>query len=579
MDGFRTIDLEESPMQSASAEQTVFLRRRLTQSLVFAMTLVLIFVSGFFYIFTISEIEEKFTYRMDHLFEILSISLARALYPLDRDVVSNLGNATLSNDFISGVAIRDRHGNDVFSGTSTLTDFKRVEIRSIFYHGTPVGELEVHFCPIDLVQNLKRDMWYLLLSWLLSVFTIILLTKLLVRRYLRMPLASFTNLARSYLQYPGIHPARTTPYFEFQPIEAVLKNQADDMFKQLQALAKSEKRFARVMKCVDEGFFDLTLETKEVYFSPSWKKMLGYEDHEIKNDFSEWERLAVPQFATSASKILNEFQEGKRKRFSTELKMKHKEGHWIYVLSRGKAICDENGNALRIVGTHLDITERKQYEIRLRTALNEREMLLQELYHRTKNNMLVIISMLSLQSAYTEDENLLKIFREIENRIQTMALVHKTLYRSKNLSEISLKEYVSDLSQLLLDRYHAKSDKSISVINDIDDVSMVIDNAIPCGMVLNELISNSLQYAFPDKQKGEIQIQIRKTDQGEMIIRFFDNGVGLPEGFNFRNTSTLGMRLIFTVVEHQLKGDVEFVNDNGLNCRIRYKDTMYGTRV
>ena len=232
----------------------------------------------------------------------------------------------------------------------------------------------------------------------------------------------------------------------------------------------------------------------------------------------------------------------------------------------------------KLIGAIRDITERKQAEEQLRASLKEKEVLLQELYHRTKNNMQVICAMLGLQASYTKDEQVLKIFKETENRIKSMALVHQKLYQSKNLSSIDLKEYISELVNLLVKSYVVESNR-ISPVFDMDSVFVLIDTAIPCGLILNELISNSLQYAFPGDMEGEISIRLKKTEEGEIELRVSDDGVGVPKDFAFRKSGTLGFQNVFAIVEHQLQGEVKFDVNNGITCQIRFKDTLYSQRV
>ena len=228
------------------------------------------------------------------------------------------------------------------------------------------------------------------------------------------------------------------------------------------------------------------------------------------------------------------------------------------------------------IGT--DITERRQMEAQIKASLEEKEVLLRELYHRTKNNMQVICSMLALQSAYTQDEQVLKIFQETENRIKSMALVHQKLYQSENLSSVDLKVYINDLAELLVRSYRVESNR-ILLIFDMDSLPVLIDTAIPCGLILNELISNSLKYAFPGEMEGEIRIQLRKTGEGEIELQVSDNGVGIPEGFDFRKSETMGLQNVFAIVEHQLQGEVKFEVNNGITCQIRFKDTPSRKRV
>ncbi|MCP4353127.1 MAG: hypothetical protein GY795_47355 [Desulfobacterales bacterium] len=218
----------------------------------------------------------------------------------------------------------------------------------------------------------------------------------------------------------------------------------------------------------------------------------------------------------------------------------------------------------------------QESEHRIKASLREKEVLLREIYHRTKNNMEVISSILALQSEKLEDYQVKKIFKDTENRIRSMALVHQKLYQSKNLSNINLKDYINDLAELLLKSYNAEK---ISCIPEANNIFVLIDIAIPCGLILNELIANSLKYAFPADSQGEIKIVLNRTDNNEIFIRFSDNGIGFPKNFDFKNSDTLRIRMVISIVEHQLGGTVDFETNNGMVCQIKFKDDLYSERV
>ncbi len=225
----------------------------------------------------------------------------------------------------------------------------------------------------------------------------------------------------------------------------------------------------------------------------------------------------------------------------------------------------------------LDITERKQAEEKLQRALHEKETLLRELYHRTKNNMNVIIAMLSLRADYSQNEDAVQILHEVENKIRAMALVHQKLYQSQDLSRVDLKEYVADLATLLLQSHWVYSG-DITLNLECENVLVTIDVAIPCGLVLSELFSNAFKHAFPAGRRGEIRLTLTRNDQDIELI-FADDGVGAPEDFDFRTRPTLGLQTIFTVVEHQLQGSVQFKTNRGVTCHIRFSDTQYTARI
>ena len=225
-----------------------------------------------------------------------------------------------------------------------------------------------------------------------------------------------------------------------------------------------------------------------------------------------------------------------------------------------------------------DITERKQAEAQLNQSLREKETLLRELYHRTKNNMNVIKAMLGLRAMDTKNEEARTLFNEMGNRIQTMAMVHQMLYEAQDLSRISLDHYIRELAQLALASYPLTANRVVMRF-ELTPVQVFIDTAIPCGLILTELISNALKYAFPGERTGEISLWLSRTAPDTIEFYLADNGVGVPEGFDFRNQLSLGLKLVITLVESQLGGAISFETDNGVTCRIRLTDTHCQARV
>lgn len=208
---------------------------------------------------------------------------------------------------------------------------------------------------------------------------------------------------------------------------------------------------------------------------------------------------------------------------------------------------------------------------KVKASLKEKEVLLRELYHRTKNNMQVIISMISLQVHNIQDENSLTIFKETTNKINAMALVHEKLYQTKDLSRIDLKDYFNDLLNLLQDSYYEMSEK-IMIKTDMDKAMVSIDSAIPCGLIINELISNTFKHAYPGDQDGEIQIILKTTKDDEIEIIVSDDGKGLPSELDYRNTKSLGLRTVIALVEQQLSGSIEQIRDRGTGFKILFRD-------
>ncbi len=225
-----------------------------------------------------------------------------------------------------------------------------------------------------------------------------------------------------------------------------------------------------------------------------------------------------------------------------------------------------------------DITERKYASDQLKQTLAEKEALLRELYHRTKNNMSVINSLLDLQSMFVQDERLKSAFAASRGRIRAMSLVHEKLYSSSDLSRLNLKEYVQDLVDLLRQIY-VRVPGRLSMQTELEDVYVLIDTAIPCGLVLNELLTNALKHAFPGGRSGVIRVTLQRMDSGEIYLAVSDDGVGMPPGFAPRQDGQMGMQMIFALAESQLRARVSFCTTPGVACQLVFEDNLYFARV
>jgi PAS domain S-box-containing protein len=224
----------------------------------------------------------------------------------------------------------------------------------------------------------------------------------------------------------------------------------------------------------------------------------------------------------------------------------------------------------------IDITDRKKAEGLLKKSLREKELLLREIHHRVKNSLQIISSLLSLQSSEFEDENIIERYNESENRIHTIALIHESLYQSTNISNIDFKNYIEILIEDIIHSYSVKTDMVRTVL-DVGDFELSIETAIPAGLIINELVSNALKYAFKDNIPGEIRVVLDKNDD-IYTLTVADNGVGLPVDVEWENARTLGLQLVNALVS-QLEGDMSVVVDNGTVFIINFKELVYRERI
>ncbi len=211
---------------------------------------------------------------------------------------------------------------------------------------------------------------------------------------------------------------------------------------------------------------------------------------------------------------------------------------------------------------------RRRAEEQLKASLQEKEVLLKEIHHRVKNNLQIISSLLNLQSEYIQEKQYLELFKISQNRIKSMALIHEKLYQSKDLARIEFSEYIRDLVASLFCSYEIKSN-AIALKIDADEVFLGIDVAIPCGLILNELVLNSLKHAFSNCDSGEIHIQLYSNKENDFIFIISDNGIGFPQKIDFRNTESLGLQLVNTLT-NQLGGTIELNGKDGTEFKITF---------
>jgi PAS domain S-box-containing protein len=215
----------------------------------------------------------------------------------------------------------------------------------------------------------------------------------------------------------------------------------------------------------------------------------------------------------------------------------------------------ETEDGVLVSSTIRDITEPKRAEQALRTSLREKETLLREIHHRVKNNLAVISSLFYLESTYATDDHTVRLLQEAQDRVRSMALVHESLYRSGNLAAVNFGEYAQSMLDYLFQTYGLPSGQ-VTLRTEIEKVLLSVELAIPCGLILNELVTNCLKHAFPAGRVGEIHFSLRQEEDGRRVLRVADNGVGFPSHVDVLRTQSLGLRLV-RLLTAQLSGHFE----------------------
>ncbi|MCF2150826.1 PAS domain-containing protein [Desmonostoc muscorum LEGE 12446] len=221
-----------------------------------------------------------------------------------------------------------------------------------------------------------------------------------------------------------------------------------------------------------------------------------------------------------------------------------------------------------LVAVQQDITEHKQAQEKIKASLKEKEVLLKEIHHRVKNNLGIVSSLLQMQCRRTQDPQVTAILRDSQNRIASIALVHEKLYRSDDLADIDFAQYIPDLTTHLFDSYNVSSSQ-IKLTIQVDNASLDIETAIPCGLIINELVSNALKYAFVGNREGEIEVKFYQESECTLILIVRDNGIGLPENFDSKKAKTLGITLVQGLVK-QLRGKLEIDCHQGTQFKISF---------
>lgn len=252
-----------------------------------------------------------------------------------------------------------------------------------------------------------------------------------------------------------------------------------------------------------------------------------------------------------------------------EICFENKRGFGIWLEIFLNPIFDNENNVCEVSLVLHDITTKKENEVELRNSLKEKEILLKEVHHRVKNNLQVISSILNLQSNFVSDKNILAVLEESRNRVRSMAIIHENLYKNSNFSSIDFTRYVRELTLTLIDSYRYSTTIQVSLTYDLEEIELTLDQAIPCGLIINEIITNSMKYAFTDRTEGNIFLQM-KANERKLEIQISDDGKGIPSEYNLISSDSLGIQLINTLIE-QLDGELIVNHSEGLKYLIIFE--------
>ncbi|VTR92980.1 pas domain-containing protein : PAS domain S-box OS=Methanobacterium sp. Maddingley MBC34 GN=B655_1763 PE=4 SV=1: MASE1: PAS_3: PAS_4: PAS_8: PAS_4: PAS_4: PAS_9: HisKA_2: HATPase_c [Gemmata massiliana] len=339
-----------------------------------------------------------------------------------------------------------------------------------------------------------------------------------------------------------------------------------DRIRAADALRESEERFRSAFDSAPIGVALVSPDGRWLKVNQSVCALVGYSEAELLT--IDFQTITHPDDLGADLALVEQVLRGELPSYQMEKRYFHKTGHVIDVLLSVSLVRDARGQPLYFISQIQDITERKRAEVRLLASVHEKEVMLKEIHHRVKNNLQIISTLLDLQSDGITDPAALAAFRESRGRVRSMALIHERLYRSENLASVEFGTYVRNLAEDLFRAYRA-DDEAIRLAVSVSVPPVPLDIAIPCGLLVNELISNCLKYAFADREGGMIAVSLAPEEPGTHLLTVADDGVGLPPGFDFRHTTSFGLQLVNTLVE-QLGGDIALDGTSGTRFTIRF---------
>lgn len=333
-----------------------------------------------------------------------------------------------------------------------------------------------------------------------------------------------------------------------------------------EALREQEERFRSAFDEAPIGVALVALDGSFLRVNRALCELTGYSESELLA--TSLPSISDPSDLDAEPSHVESLMTGRVRSYHLERRHLHKTGHVIHTILSVSLVRDGKGAPLYFIKQVQNITDRKRAEQTTQASLREKEVLLKEIHHRVKNNLQIVSTLLDLQSEQTSDPQALQMFHASQGRVRSMALIHERLYRSHDLARVNFTEYVRQLTDELYRTYKLSDDEIVLDI-DVDVPPMPIDIAIPCGLLINELISNALKHAFVDAAEGHLRVVLHRNTDNTNVLIIADTGAGWPAGLDFRSTRSFGMQLVITLVE-QLNGRIELETSRGTEFTVTF---------
>jgi PAS domain S-box-containing protein len=367
-----------------------------------------------------------------------------------------------------------------------------------------------------------------------------------------------------------------------------LKSIEQSLRKTQGQLRQREKLLRLTLEQAPIGIVTCDLSGKFLHFNPAFSQILGYSSQDLKQ--MSWEHITETNDLQLQENYYQKLLAGEVRSFQLENCYKRQDSTKIQGIIRVALIRDAKGSPMHYVAQLEDVTERKQAEAKIQASLKEKEVLLKEIHHRVKNNLQIVSSLLDLQAEYIQEPEILEKLEDSKHRLLAMSLIHETLYQSETLAQVDFSDYIERLATNILFAQSTDYDR-IKLEFNLEPVFLNLETAIPCGLLLNELITNSIKHAFPDPLQGKIYIELhyhssetapnqnQTSCQGEKImLKVSDNGIGLPANMDFQETKSLGLTLIHDLTQ-QLRGSLAINLSNGTQFTLIFSELKYRQRI
>ncbi|MEW6715843.1 MAG: histidine kinase dimerization/phosphoacceptor domain -containing protein [Nitrospirota bacterium] len=472
--------------------------------------------------------------------------------------------------------------DDYFDLCSPIFTFKSVEDIDVFHEAAGnrsvkenVGWVRIGFSRASMKEARDRIIYRgMAIAVVFTFVNIIFVYKLFT--IATRPLTALSSAVKSVSRgkYPEIP---VTSGDEIGLLTSEFNRMSSAISEREESLRESETKYRIVADYSYDWEFWRLEDNSFKYMSPSSKEVTGYAAEEFYADPDLLARLIHPDDLPIWTEHIHKLSPtGEPTPIKLRIITKDGDVRWIAHVCRH--VFDNYGKPYGWRSSNVDITERRNAEEEIKASLREKEVLLREIHHRVKNNMQIVLSMLRLQSQMVKDKSYIGILNDSQNRIQSMSLIHEKLYQSADLAHINFSNYVNDLITAIFRSYGTDAGRITRRV-ETGDIFLGIDTAVPCGLIINELVSNALKHAFPEERRGEIVISIARINEDEFELKVGNNGVSIPEDIDFRSTESMGLGLVTILAENQLRGTIELDRTKGTEFSIRFKEVKYAERV